>query len=284
MRSDPVLALSYELSELVDRDTYLHAAGVSLNALLPGDDTFWLETDFGRRTASASHGPAGTADPVLGRLLADAHDHPAVRSYLDDPGDLTPRRLSDVIADLAWRRSHTHDLLAGPMGRHQLSLIVRLEPPDQGHGWTIGRSGPDFTDAELELAGRLLPLLTTLDRLYARLLARSTSTPATSTSTPSTSTLPSALTSLTSLTSPTTATLQARERSRLTPREVDILTLIGDGLTAVAIGHLRRLSSATVRKHLEHVYAKLGYHDRLLAVQEARRLELLPPLVIHRAP
>lgn len=282
MRSDPVLALSYELSELVDRDTYLHAAGVSLNALLPGDDTFWLETDFGRRTASASHGPAGTADPVLGRLLADAHDHPAVRSYLDDPGNLTPRRLSDVIADLAWRRSHTHDLLAGPMGRHQLSLIVRLEPPDQGHGWTIGRSGTDFTEAELELAGRVLPLLTTLDRLYARLLARSTSTPATSTSTP-TSTRSSAP-STTLSTTPTSATLQARERSQLTPREVDILTLIGDGLTAVAIGHLRRLSSATVRKHLEHVYAKLGYHDRLLAVQEARRLELLPPLVIHRAP
>ena len=265
MRSDPVLALSYELSELVDRDTYLHAAATSLDALLPGDDTFWLETDFGRRTATAWHGPAGAADPVLGRLLAEAHDHPAVRSYLDDPGDLSPRRLSDVIAELAWRRSHTHDLLAGPMGRHQLSLIVRLTPPDQGHGWTIGRSGTDFTDAELELAGTLLPLLITLDRLYARLSATSTSTP-TLTSTPS------------------LATLQARERSELTPREVDILTLIGDGMTAVAIGHLRRLSSATVRKHLEHVYAKLGYHDRLLAVQEARRLELLPPLVVYRTP
>jgi len=280
MRSDPVLALSYELSELVDRDTYLHAAAASLDALLPGDDTFWLETDFGRRTASASHGPTGAPDPVLGRLLAESHDHPAVRSYLDDPGDLSPRRLSDVIAESAWRRSHTHDLLAGPMGRHQLSLIVRLTPPDQGHGWTIGRSGTDFTDAELELAGTLLPLLITLDRLYARLSVTSTST---STSTPAMSTSTSTP-KPTPTPTPSLATLQARERSELTPREVDILTLIGDGLTAVAIGHLRRLSSATVRKHLEHVYAKLGYHDRLLAVHEARRLELLPPLVVYRAP
>ena len=135
------------------------------------------------------------------------------------------------------------------MGRHQLSLIVRLTPPSRGNGWTIGRSGNEFSDAELDLARSLLPLLTTLDRLYERCPPI-----------------------------PSTSAQQAGERFGLTVREVDMLTLVAEGLTAVAIGHLRRVSSNTVRKHLEHVYAKLDCHDRLMAVQKARRLGLLPPL------
>ena len=48
------------------------------------------------------------------------------------------------------------------------------------------------------------------------------------------------------------------------------------GLTATAIGHRLRISARTVRKHLEHVYAKTGQHDRLMAVGYVRRLGLLP--------
>lgn len=243
----PLLDLSYELSELADRDTYLHAAPVSLSGLLPGDDTFWLETDFAGGSASARHGESGALDPTLGGLLSSAYDHPAIRSYLRDPDDLSPRRLSDVTASLAWRNSHAYELLSGPMGRHQLSLIVRLRPPSQGNGWTIGRTSQDFSDAELAVAGSVLPLLTTLDRLYDR-----SSQP----------TGPAAHESL--------------ERAGLTPREGEMLILLAEGFTAEAIGQLRRISSGTVRKHLEHVYSKLGCHDRLMAVQEARRRGILP--------
>jgi DNA-binding NarL/FixJ family response regulator len=61
----------------------------------------------------------------------------------------------------------------------------------------------------------------------------------------------------------------------LTPRESDVLELLGSGLTAVAIAHRLRISSRTVHKHLERVYGKLCVNDRLAAVIEARRLGLL---------
>jgi DNA-binding CsgD family transcriptional regulator len=49
------------------------------------------------------------------------------------------------------------------------------------------------------------------------------------------------------------------------------------GMPAQAIGHVERISPRTVRKHLQNIYAKLGHHDRLTAVDHARRLGLLPP-------
>ncbi len=47
------------------------------------------------------------------------------------------------------------------------------------------------------------------------------------------------------------------------------------GLTADAMGHALGARSATVRKHLQNVYAELVVHDRLSAVMRARELGLL---------
>jgi ATP/maltotriose-dependent transcriptional regulator MalT len=68
---------------------------------------------------------------------------------------------------------------------------------------------------------------------------------------------------------------QRRPVERLTARELEVLRLVARGFTAVACGHVLRISPATVRKHLEHAYDKLGVHDRLLAVERARQLGVL---------
>jgi DNA-binding NarL/FixJ family response regulator len=70
---------------------------------------------------------------------------------------------------------------------------------------------------------------------------------------------------------------EARTRTRLTVSELDILTLLADGLSAQQIARLRRISVRTVRKHLENIYEKLDCHDRVLAVNKARKLGLLTP-------
>lgn len=62
---------------------------------------------------------------------------------------------------------------------------------------------------------------------------------------------------------------------RLTTREVHILRLLADGLTAFAIGRRARISVRTVHKHLENIYHKLGCQDRLSAVNQARDMGLL---------
>ncbi len=53
-----------------------------------------------------------------------------------------------------------------------------------------------------------------------------------------------------------------------------MLELLAAGLTATAIGHACRISPRTVRKHLQNIYAKLGCHDRLMAVRRATELGL----------
>lgn len=73
-----------------------------------------------------------------------------------------------------------------------------------------------------------------------------------------------------------TSTDQCRS-IRLTPRETVTLDLLGDGLTAAAIGRRLAISERTVQKHLQRVYAKLGVTDRLAAVRRAESLGVLSP-------
>lgn len=61
----------------------------------------------------------------------------------------------------------------------------------------------------------------------------------------------------------------------LTRREQAVLGYLATGLTADAMAHALGTRSATVRKHLQNVYAKLAVHDRLSAVMRARELGLL---------
>ncbi len=50
--------------------------------------------------------------------------------------------------------------------------------------------------------------------------------------------------------------------AHLTPREAEILTWAGRGESDAAIGGRLRTSEATIGKHLEHAYEKLGVHSR----------------------
>jgi DNA-binding NarL/FixJ family response regulator len=68
----------------------------------------------------------------------------------------------------------------------------------------------------------------------------------------------------------------AARDSGLTAREVSVLVLLADGLTANAMGHRLGCSPRTVEKHTSHLYRKLGVADRLSAVLEAQRRNLLP--------
>ncbi|WP_455352202.1 response regulator [Streptomyces sp. SYSU K217416] len=60
----------------------------------------------------------------------------------------------------------------------------------------------------------------------------------------------------------------------LTKRELEVLQLVGDGLSNQQISKRLFLSQATVKSHLVHIYAKLGVDSRTAAVAAAgaRRL------------
>ena len=63
----------------------------------------------------------------------------------------------------------------------------------------------------------------------------------------------------------------------LTPREVDVLRLIASGLSNREIASRLFLSEATVKSHINRLFAKTGVRDRAQAVQYAYRHRLAEP-------
>jgi predicted ATPase/DNA-binding CsgD family transcriptional regulator len=61
----------------------------------------------------------------------------------------------------------------------------------------------------------------------------------------------------------------------LSARELEVLELVGEGLTDVGVAERLHLSPRTVGRHLENVYRKLGVSSRTAAVRTAGELGLL---------
>ncbi len=183
--------------------------------------------------------------------------HPLLRYYLAT-GDGHAMQTADVPARFAGPR-----VIAtwNELGRHwggvqsQLALPLVMAPHAR-RAFVVGRADP-FTTQEMRLAGTLRRLLAGLDRqleVIARWSDQATPTAG-----------------------------DAAEAIRLTPRELTVLTLLADGLTAGAIGRRLLIAERTVQKHLERCYTKLGVADRLAAVLRAQHLGLLPAAEPRRA-
>lgn len=68
---------------------------------------------------------------------------------------------------------------------------------------------------------------------------------------------------------------EGRSQPPLTPREVEVLSVIAQGGTNRAAADRLFVSEATVKTHLLRAYEKLGVNDRVAAVRAARECGLL---------
>lgn len=176
-------------------------------------------------------------------------DHPLLRYHLltGDTGCMqvaeVPRSVADEHLMAAW----------GERGRRwggvqsQLSIPL-LFTPGTTRALVVGRA-ETFGLAEMRLARRLQRLLTGLDRqicAFAHWSGRSGP-----------------------------LGVDAAHCLRLTPRELAVLELLAQGLTATSISRRLAIAERTVQKHLQRCYTKLGVTDRLAAVLRAQHIGLL---------
>ena len=246
--------LSYELEGITERREFLRAAAESVDVLLPSDFLGWTAVDVDAGEAEVYDTGDSTRPEIVSALARLAGLHPMWLSYRDRSEDMTPRRMSDLIASRTWRSHPVYSEVFRPLGVvHQVTVMVAPLQGGSWAGWGFGRSGRDFTDDEMVAAMQLQPVLMTLNHVSIRAFGPAG---------------PDAEASA-------ARRAEAVDRIGLTPREVRILELLASGLKADAIGHACRISPRTVRKHLENIYAKLGCHDRLLAVRRAADLGLV---------
>lgn len=68
----------------------------------------------------------------------------------------------------------------------------------------------------------------------------------------------------------------ATEENILSPRELEILIEIKNGLSYKEIGFKLSISEGTVRKHIEHIYQKLQVNNKVSALNVAQNKKWLP--------
>ncbi|MEV4744338.1 helix-turn-helix transcriptional regulator [Streptomyces sp. NPDC049555] len=192
----------------------------------------------------------GWAPEAMGRHVEDMVQRRILQQYPLIPYLAAGESRPVVVGDLCdgWRHSPWYSEARRDYGTTQQLGIPMATETAPVRAIVVARDG-DFTDHDLAFVTRVHPLLVTADRHtreLRRLRARARAT------TPSTT-----------------------ADHGLTPRELTVLGLLAEGLTATAIARRLALSPHTVNRHLERIYRKLGTNNRLATVLLAKEAGLV---------
>nr|WHM27948.1 NftJ1 [Streptomyces conglobatus] len=203
--------------------------------------------------------PDGTVETDINdhaqRLIR--HGYPLASRYTSSR-DLTPMTACQVIGETQWRNSTTAVLLRETL---HADHILGLPLPDISNpirGFLVYRSGSGFTEAHLDYARQIQPLLAGVARQVTLLRSWRASIAKVGAG------------------EVACGSAERPAESRLTPREMTVLTLLADALTATAIGRRLGISVRTVQKHIESIYRKLGTKDRITTVLRAQAYGIIP--------
>ncbi|MGK4582360.1 response regulator transcription factor [Kitasatospora sp. HPMI-4] len=152
-----------------------------------------------------------------------------------------------------WRGSACYDQAYQAFGTTQQLGLPLTTTRNTVRTVVLSRRGGDFGPRLLTMAERIQPLLSSADRQQHRLRQLRDAAAAAG----------------------AVSTVQRAVEHGLTPREVTVLSLLAEGLTAASIGRRLAISPHTVKRHLERIYRKLGTDNKVSAGLVARRMGLV---------
>ena len=181
--------------------------------------------------------------------------HPLIRWYRTT-GDLTPMSITRVPPPISTREgvNMVREHLTPVAMDQQLCVPYRASRTQQ-RTFILSKTGRDFSEADWVIARRIQPLLAVVARQHDVLAGQAPGG------------------------HERADAVRVAATFGLTARETAVLQLLTEGLTAGAIGSRLAISTRTVHTHVDHVYRKLGVHDRLMAVRVAQECGLQLPLV-----
>jgi len=232
---------SQDRSDLPDQEGLPPSLLADLQDQIRCDSVAFVGFDSGRqeRWFAQDFPPADTYDRQdLDRAYWQHYQASQFCSYPVRTGDLRSIvKLSDFYSARQWHSTGMYTDRCRPMGVEHTLMLCLPEPPSRNAGpgrhlrlYLDRGPGPDFSERDRALLVLLRPHL---HQAYLDAERRRHPVP------------------------------------RLTPRQQDLLRLLGAGLTNTQIARRLGISEGTVRTHLEHIYERLGVSSRTAAVTRA---------------
>ncbi len=252
-RADLAAVLDFlaEVDELDDREPYTTALLARLRPLIPSAVVSYQEADLQGRGFVEIISDDPEADAYADVVDDDLYWRVgpcAIADYRARTGDLTSIRMSDVISRVRYHEQPVYREYFLP-GAIEYALDLGLAA---GKGWYRSivllreRGDSDFSERDRAVLEMLRPHLRAREaraELQRALLSR-----------------------------PPVGDHQPDDTSdsRLTARELEVIALVAEGNTNAQIAAALWVSPATVKKHLENVYLKLGVGSRAAAASRVK--------------
>ena len=228
------LAFVREAGELESEEPFPPFLLDRLVSLVRCQDVSYCEIDRRRSEVRFLTGTYAGPDLPEEVYWQTVHEHP-IRNHRRRTGDLRALKIYDFVTPRQLRQTRFYADFIRPWATPFMMTLGLSAPAGRTRTFVLAREDGDFGERERTLLDLLQPHLSQIRRAYEARPA-----------------------------------LSVAANGALTRREAEILAWVAEGLRDREIAEMLWISSGTVRKHLDNIYAKLDAHTRTEAVRIAR--------------